>query len=129
MSDIFDSIEVTDEVKRFVGHSFDIVDQIHAILEKQGMSQRQLAERLGKRESEISKWMRGNHNFTLKSIAKIESVLGERLIVTPDKASGMYKTRMIPVNVYARENSRVDYGKVTTVNPWMETGKSRVQVA
>ncbi len=31
---------------------------------------------LGKKESEISKWMRGTHNFTIETISSIENVLG-----------------------------------------------------
>lgn len=91
MSAIFESIKVSDEVKRFVDHSFDIVNKIYEILEKQGKSQRDLANLLGKKESEISKWMQGTHNFTLKSIAKIESVLGEKLIVTPKQDEVLVK--------------------------------------
>jgi transcriptional regulator with XRE-family HTH domain len=79
MSEIFDSIQVSDEVKRFVDSSFEVVNKIHEILERQGKTQRDLANLMGKNESEISKWMQGTHNFTLKSIAKIESVLGEKL--------------------------------------------------
>jgi len=79
MSEIFNSIQVREEVSKFVDHSFDIVNKIHAILEKQGKTQRDLAVMLGKNESEVSKWMRGTHNFTLKSIAKIETVLGEKI--------------------------------------------------
>ncbi|MFD2202817.1 helix-turn-helix domain-containing protein [Shivajiella indica] len=79
MSKIFESIQVSDEVKRFVDHSFDVVNKIHELLEKQGKTQRDLANLMGKKESEISKWMQGTHNFTLKSLAKIESVLGENL--------------------------------------------------
>lgn len=87
MSAIFDSIQVSDEVKRFVDHSFDVVNKIHELLEKQGKTQRDLANLMGKKESEISKWMQGTHNFTLKSLSKIESVLGENLIeiLTEDK--------------------------------------------
>ena len=36
---------------------------------------------LGKSEAEISKWMRGTHNFTLDTIMNIEDVLGERILV------------------------------------------------
>jgi len=82
MSAIFESIKISDEVKRFVDHSFEIINKIYEILEKQGKTQRDLANLMGKKESEISKWMQGTHNFTLKSIAKIESVLGEKLIVS-----------------------------------------------
>lgn len=31
---------------------------------------------LNKKESEISKWMRGTHNFTLDTISSIEQALG-----------------------------------------------------
>lgn len=80
MSELFNSIQVSGEVDRFVDHSFDVVNKIHSILEKQGKTQRDLAALLGKSESEVSKWMRGTHNFTLKSISKIEAVLGERIL-------------------------------------------------
>jgi transcriptional regulator with XRE-family HTH domain len=39
------------------------------------MTQKDLADLLGKKESEISKWMTGTHNFTIRSIAKIERAL------------------------------------------------------
>ncbi len=39
------------------------------------MTQKDLANLLGKKESEISRWMTGTHNFTLRSIAKIEKAL------------------------------------------------------
>jgi len=91
MSAIFESIKISGEVKRFVDHSFDIVNKIYEILEKQGKTQRDLANLMGKKESEISKWMQGTHNFTLKSIAKIESVLGEKLIVSPKQDEVLVK--------------------------------------
>ncbi|WP_158859681.1 helix-turn-helix domain-containing protein [Lunatibacter salilacus] len=80
MSELFNSIQVSGEVDRFVDHSFDVVNKIHSILEKQGKTQQDLAALLGKSESEVSKWMRGTHNFTLKSIAKIEAVLDEKIL-------------------------------------------------
>ncbi|MBK8969134.1 MAG: helix-turn-helix transcriptional regulator [Lewinellaceae bacterium] len=45
------------------------------------MKRRDLAAALGKSESEVSKWLAGAHNFTLKSIAKLEAVLGEDILV------------------------------------------------
>lgn len=84
MSAIFQSIQVRDEVSRMVDHSFDIVNRIYEILEQQGKSQQDLANLMGKKESEINKWMLGTHNFTLKSIAEIESVLGEKLVISPN---------------------------------------------
>ncbi|SHN29123.1 helix-turn-helix transcriptional regulator [Chitinophaga sp. CF418] len=63
--------------------SLDVADRIHAILEEKGMSHKELAQALGKSESEISKWMRGTHNFTFETIAKINMALGAKLIYIP----------------------------------------------
>nr|WP_321358700.1 helix-turn-helix transcriptional regulator [uncultured Draconibacterium sp.] len=73
---------MSEDVKLFVKQSFDIVDRIHQILKNQGISQKDLAKSLGKTESEISKWMTGTHNFTIKTITKIEAILGESIIET-----------------------------------------------
>lgn len=67
---------VSPEVRRRIDLSFLIVDRIHAILEEKGLKQKDLALMLGKSESEISKWMRGTHNFTIETISSIENVLG-----------------------------------------------------
>ena len=73
------------ETKQEMDYSFSIVERIDTILTKQQKSRKDLAIALGKSESEISKWMTGTHNFTLKTISKIESVLGESLIEIPSK--------------------------------------------
>ena len=62
---------VSNEAKEFVDLSFKIVDRIYDILQEKGMSQKDLAEKLGKSEAEISKWMRGTHNFTISTIIKL----------------------------------------------------------
>jgi len=74
--------KISKDIDLYVKHSFDIVDRIHEILEMQGKEQKDLAKLLGKSESEISKWITGAHNFTIKTVAKIESVLGESIIQT-----------------------------------------------
>ena len=52
-----------------------------------GLKQKDLADKMEKSETEISKWLSGTHNFTLRSIAKIESVLNEILIEIPKQKS------------------------------------------
>lgn len=66
---------VDPEVRKSVDLSFQIVDRIHDILEAKGMKQKDLAILLGKREAEISKWMRGTHNFTIDTLVSIEEAL------------------------------------------------------
>lgn len=68
--------KVSPEVRRRIDLSFLIVDRIHLILKEKGLKQKDLANMLGKNESEISKWMRGTHNFTIETISAIENVLG-----------------------------------------------------
>lgn len=71
---------VNPETRRTVDFSFLIVDRIHEILERKGFRQKDLAMRLGKKEPEISKWMRGTHNFTIDTLISIENALGEPII-------------------------------------------------
>lgn len=68
--------KVSPEIRRRVDLSFLIVNRIHSILQEKGLKQKDLANMLGKKESEISKWMRGTHNFTIETISSIENVLG-----------------------------------------------------
>jgi len=78
--------KVPAEIKSMVSRSIATAKEINKILERQGKNQRDLANMLGKKESEISKWMRGTHNFTYLTICKIENVLGERIILLPEEA-------------------------------------------
>lgn len=75
------------EVKIFVKKYGDIVVRAHQILKEKGITQKELAARLDKSPSEISKWLSGNHNLTLRSIAKLEAELGADLIYIPKRDS------------------------------------------
>lgn len=72
--------KVNPEIRHKVDWSFKIVDRIHEILKEKGLKQQELALRLGKKESEISRWMRGTHNFTIDTLIAIEDSLGEPII-------------------------------------------------
>ena len=84
-------LQVPQETKNRISKSFDITDQILDILERKGISQKDFAELLGKNESEISKWMKGTHNFTEETISKIELALGEPVTMTVKQAEEKYK--------------------------------------
>lgn len=60
--------------------NYGIADKIDNILREQHLTQRDLARMTGKRESEVSKWLTGRHNFTLKTIALISTALGQPII-------------------------------------------------
>lgn len=71
---------VSSETRKSVDISFQIVDRIHEILTEKGLKQKDLANMLGKKEAEISKWMRGTHNFTIETLSSIENALGEPIL-------------------------------------------------
>lgn len=72
--------KVSPVVRERVDLSFQIVDRIHDILLSKGYRQKDLATMLGKSEAEISKWMRGTHNFTIDTLSNIEKVLGAPIL-------------------------------------------------
>ena len=55
--------------------SFGIAERISEILKAKGLTQKDFARLLNKRDSEISKWLTGRHNFTTQTIARIETAV------------------------------------------------------
>lgn len=72
--------QVPDTVKREMELSCAIIDRIDILLKEKGMTRRELAARIGCNETQIVRWTKGFPNYTLQSIAKLESALGEPLI-------------------------------------------------
>jgi len=86
-------VENTPEnVKAHVRLSMDILDRINELLDKKFEGkQKLLAEKMGKSEAEVSKWLNGVQNFTTKTLVKLELAFGEPIIAVcthdEDKAS------------------------------------------
>lgn len=68
-------------IRQQVDLSFQIIDRIHQILQSKGLKQKDFAALMGKSEAEISKWMRGTHNFTIDTILAIERNLNEPILM------------------------------------------------
>lgn len=86
-------------VNRFIDNTFDLSDRISYLLSKNKMTQKDLADKLNKKESEVSKWLSGTHNFTIKTISKIEDVFDEKMInVVSDKQITKRETKYIFIN-------------------------------
>lgn len=75
------------ELKIFVRKYNDVVVRIFELLKQRGWTQKELATRLGKNASEVSKWLAGEHNLTLKTLAKLEAELGADIFYVPKKDS------------------------------------------
>ncbi|RTQ52377.1 helix-turn-helix domain-containing protein [Hymenobacter gummosus] len=70
----------------------DLADQVKAEMQAQGLTRRALAQRLGKSESEVTKWLSGMHNLTLHSVAKLSVAL----------QTDLFTTRRNPVGYFGR---------------------------
>ncbi len=74
---------ISPEMKLQMEMSVAIANRIYEILEAKEMTQKDLAMRLGKTETEVSRWLSGTHNLTLSTICKISAALEEEIVTVP----------------------------------------------
>ncbi len=86
-----------------------ITDRVYGIMEREGINQKELARRLGKQESEISRWLNGLHNLTLRNIARLNVALVHKVVVVPP--AEMHRTFFV---LYAGTNDLYRRGPQAT---------------
>lgn len=59
-----------------------VAAKISDAMRSSGLNQKQLAEKMGKTESEVSEWLSGDRNFTLDTLTEIEHALNVSLVDT-----------------------------------------------
>ena len=60
--------------------SFQISDRIFSLMQERGLTKKQFADAIGKRPCEVTKWLSGQHNFTIATIAMISSFFGKSIL-------------------------------------------------
>lgn len=68
------------ELTAIVERKMLLAAKIYEALQAQKMTNRILAERLNISPSLVTKWLSGQHNFTVDTLVKIERVLGIELL-------------------------------------------------
>ncbi|MCX6250825.1 MAG: helix-turn-helix transcriptional regulator [Bacteroidetes bacterium] len=106
-----------EEVKVFARLYGDLIVRINSILSEKTCTQKSLAGKLEKNPSEIHKWLSGEHNFTLRSIAKLQAALGEILIEVPAEK---------PAKIFHAHYVKTTY-RLTVLRPNVQR-KTKVQV-
>lgn len=71
---------IPDNLQQETELSFAISDRIYALMQERGLSKKQFAESLGKRPCEVTKWLSGQHNFTISTLAMLSSFFGRPII-------------------------------------------------
>ncbi len=87
---------VNPEIRESVDLSFQIVDRIHEILTEKGLKQKDLALLLNKKEAEVSRWMRGTHNFTIDTLVTIERALNAPILQVIHQETMMASEPLLP---------------------------------
>lgn len=72
--------QVPPEIKEEINLSFAISNKIDALMRERGLSKKQFADQIGKRPSEITRWLSGQHNFTVSTLAMLSSFFGKSII-------------------------------------------------
>ena len=69
-----------EDVKIFVRLYATLAIKVNRLLKAKGLTLKAVSEKPDKALFEIHKWLSGEYNFILRSIAKLEAELGEPLI-------------------------------------------------
>ena len=56
--------------------SFAIASEIEFLMRERGLTKKQFADALGKKPSEVTKWLSGQHNFTIRTLAMLSTFFG-----------------------------------------------------
>ena len=71
---------VTPEIQQEVDLELAISNRINDLMVTKGLSKLEFAQAIGKRPCEITKWLSGQHNFTVRTIALISAFFNEAVI-------------------------------------------------
>ena len=78
LKEIFNEIPV--EKREETRLSFAISNRLAALMQERGLNKKQLAEALGKRPNEITRWLSGEHNFTISTLSMLSTFFGKSII-------------------------------------------------
>ncbi len=93
-----------------------LANRIATGIKEKGWKKIDLARVLGKRPSEITKWLSGTHNFNIDTLFDIEEVLGVNLVSAEDKNSRQTITFTLSIS-QKHEPATSGFGKYLDENP------------
>ena len=80
-SNVKESVAATQKL-HFMDKSLEVTDQILKLMANRGWKSSDLARVMKIKKSEVETMLSGNHNFSLREIAHIETILNENVIFT-----------------------------------------------
>lgn len=71
---------IPDEINREVEMEMAVSNRIYDLMTEKGLSKIEFARAIGKRPCEITKWLSGQHNFTIATLAMLSTFFGQPII-------------------------------------------------
>ena len=75
---IVDSIPAS--IHKEVEMEMAVSNRIYELMQEKGLSKAEFARSIGKRPCEVTKWLSGQHNFTLATLAMLSPFFGQPII-------------------------------------------------
>lgn len=72
--------DITPEESASARISFQISNRLYELMNEKRLTKKQLADAIGKRPSEITRWLSGEHNFTVSTLAMLSVFFGKPVI-------------------------------------------------
>lgn len=96
-------------IDRLVKKNLAIAYKIKSILDKKELKPVDLARLMSKQKSEISKWLSGQHTFSMRTIADIENVLDEDIVHIEPKLNNVYFTTYVRYQSVPEVESELEF--------------------
>ncbi len=68
------------DIQREVDLEVALSNRINDLMTQRGLTKLEFAQALGKRPSEVTKWLSGQHNFTIRTLSLLSAFFGESLV-------------------------------------------------
>ena len=72
--------EITPAERAQTRLSFEISNKLDVLMRERGLSKKQFADAIGKRPSEVTRWLSGEHNFTIATLGMLSSFFGQPIV-------------------------------------------------
>lgn len=76
--DLFE--EIPKEKREETRLSFAISNRLDELMREKGLTKKQFADAIGHRPSEVTRWLSGEHNFTIATLAMLSTFFGHPII-------------------------------------------------
>lgn len=68
------------EIREEIALSMGISDRLVALIREKNIGKFELAKALGKCPNEVTRWLSGQHNFTLRTLSMLSVFFGEPIV-------------------------------------------------